>query len=62
MLPQAVGSPHSIRKENEVLIEKIMWYFDCTREEAEKLYDTLTDTQKVEVDMSYYAWTHNIDY
>ena len=44
------------------MIEKIMWYYDCTREEAEKLYDELSDSQKVDIDMTHYAWTHNIDY
>ena len=44
------------------MIEKIMWYYDCTREEAEKLYDELSDSQKADIDMTHYAWTHNIDY
>ena len=44
------------------MVEKIMWYFNCTREEAEKLYDELSDSEKVEIDMSHYAWIHNIDW
>lgn len=44
------------------MLEKIMWYYGCTREEAEKLYDELSDGEKNEVDITYYAWTHNIDY
>ena len=44
------------------MIEKIMWYYNCTREEAEELYDTLSDTTKVEIDMAHYAWIHNIDW
>lgn len=45
-----------------MLIEKIMWYYNCTIEEAEELYETLSDSEKNEIDMSYYAWTHNIDW
>jgi len=45
-----------------MLIDKIMWYYNCTREEAEKLYDEISDSMKNEIDMAYYAWTHNIDW
>lgn len=45
-----------------MIIEKIMWYFDVSREEAERLYDKLTDTQLVDIDNTYYAYQHNIDY
>lgn len=44
------------------MIEKIMWYFNCTREEAEVLYENLSDSMKNEIDISYYAWMHDIDW
>lgn len=50
----------TVRK--DTMVEKIMWYYGCDRAEAEKLYDELSDSMKNEIDMSYYAWTHNIDW
>lgn len=44
------------------MLEKIMWYFGVSLEEAEEIYPNLTDSQLVEIDNSHYAWIHNIDY
>lgn len=44
------------------MIEKIMWYFGVTMEEAEEIYPNLTDSQLADIDNSHYAWIHDIDY
>lgn len=43
------------------MIEKIMWYYNCTREYAESLIDDLSDRMLEIIDMTHRTWVHGMD-
>ena len=40
----------------------IKWYYDCTSEEAAEIYNELTSTQKIILELMYTEWIRGSDH